>query len=103
MMRRSFALFLFAPCLLALAVLLGGCHDGVRGRSPSPVAGFVTDLPAFDAFIAGRPTPSQFRAAYPDVLLVLPGTMTTQEFRSNNSRYVAELDAEGRISGGRFM
>ncbi|WP_238481211.1 LPS translocon maturation chaperone LptM [Dyella telluris] len=71
--------------------------------APAPVHGFVTDTTAFDTFIATHPTPDQFRAAYPDVLLVLPGTVATREFRSNNSRYFAELDANGRITGGKFM
>lgn len=71
--------------------------------TPAPVHGFVTDMTAFDAFIATHPTPDQFKTAYPDVLLVLPGTIATREMRSNNSRYFAELDANGRITGGKFM
>jgi len=70
---------------------------------PAAVRGFVTDTKAFDAFIATHPTPDQFRAAYPDVQLVLPGMVTTMEFRTNNSRYSAELDKDGRIVGGKFM
>lgn len=68
-----------------------------------PVAGFVTDSAAFDRFIATKPTPEQFRRIYPDVTLVLPGDIATKEFRNNSSRYFAELDADGHISGGRFM
>ena len=71
--------------------------------TPTPVHGLVTDMTAFDAFIAAHPTPEQFKAAYPDVLLVLPGTIATREMRSNNSRYFAEVDANGRITGGKFM
>lgn len=71
--------------------------------TPTPVHGFVTDMAAFDAFIAAHPTPEQFKTAYPDVLLVLPGTIATREMRSNNSRYFAEVDANGRITGGKFM
>lgn len=71
--------------------------------APVPVHGFITEMPAFDAFIATHPTPEQFKAAYPDVLLVLPGTIATREMRSNNSRYFAELDANGRVTGGKFM
>ncbi|MDF4026871.1 hypothetical protein P3W24_17995 [Luteibacter sp. PPL201] len=70
---------------------------------PRPVAGFVTDLKALDAFIATRPTPAQFHAAYPDVVLVLPGTMATREMRMNHSRYFADVDADGRITGGKWM
>lgn len=71
--------------------------------APAPVHGFVTDMATFDAFIATRPTPAQFRAAYPDVLLVLPGDVSTREMRSNNSRYFGEVDASGRLTGGKFM
>lgn len=71
--------------------------------APVPAHGFVTEMTAFDAFIATHPTPEQFKAAYPDVLLVLPGTIATREMRSDNSRYFAELDANGRITGGKFM
>lgn len=76
---------------------------GPAAATPAPVRGFVTDMTAFDAFIATHPTPEQFRAAYPDVLLVLPGAIATREFRSNNSRYFAELGKDGRITGGKFM
>jgi predicted small lipoprotein YifL len=71
--------------------------------TPAPVHGFVTDMAAFDAFIATHPTAEQFHAAYPDVLLVLPGAIATRELRTNNSRYFAEVDATGRITGGKFM
>jgi hypothetical protein len=36
------------------------------------------------------------------VQLVMPNTITTMDFRSNNSRYFAELDKDGRIVGGHF-
>lgn len=90
--------------LLAAAVATGGCHDATHAgeASAKPVAGFVTDTAAFDAFIATHPTPAQFHARYPDVQLVLPGSITTMEMRSNNSRYFPELDKDGRITGGGF-
>jgi hypothetical protein len=31
------------------------------------------------------------------------GDITTFELRSDNSRFIAELDDEGRITGGRFQ
>jgi hypothetical protein len=88
--------------LLSMAVL-GGCHDMTSKSALAPIAGFVTDMPAFDRFIATHPTPEQFRAAYPDVRLVLPGTIATREFRHDNSRYFPKLDADGHIVGGSFM
>ena len=90
-----------APAVLAAAVVLGGCQASTP-ITPVPVHGFVTDMKAFDAFIATHPTPDQFRAAYPDVQLMLPGTVSTMEYRTNNSRYYAELDTSGRITGGHF-
>ncbi|WP_266180110.1 LPS translocon maturation chaperone LptM [Dyella humicola] len=68
----------------------------------APVHGYVTDMKAFDAFIATHPTPAQFLATYPDVQLVMPGEITTMEFRTNNSRYFPEQDATGHIVGGSF-
>ncbi len=69
----------------------------------TPVAGFVTDLAAFEQFIATAPTPEQFRARYPDVTLALPGSINSKEMRLNNSRYFAQLDAQGCITGGKFQ
>lgn len=63
----------------------------------------VTDLPSFDAFIATRPTAEAFAARYPGVTLILPGMVSTRELRMDRSRYFAELDGEGRITGGRFQ
>ncbi|WP_430391961.1 LPS translocon maturation chaperone LptM [Dyella sp. 20L07] len=71
--------------------------------APVVVHGFVTDLKAFTAFIDTHPTPEQFRATYPDVLLITPGMVSTRELRNNNSRYFADLDKDGRITGGKFM
>lgn len=92
---------LIAPVILAAAVTIGGCHDTTHA-APAAVHGYVTDMKVFDAFIATHPTPEQFRATYPDVQLVMPGTITTMEFRSNNSRYYPQLDKDGRIVGGHF-
>lgn len=91
----------FAIIPLALA-MLGGCQS-MPYAPETPVHGFVTDLSRFDAFIASRPKPEVFRATYPDVQLVLPGMAVTREYRNNHSRYFAELDWAGRISGGHFM
>ena len=87
--------------VLTMAIALGGCHE-VMPSTPAATHGYVTDTHAFDAFIATRPTPAQFHAAYPDVQLVMPGTITTMEFRTNNSRYFPELDKDGRIASGHF-
>lgn len=75
----------------------------VTAATPVPLHGNVTDLKAFDAFIATHPTPAQFRVAYPDVLLVTPGTPSTRELRNDNSRYFPDLDKDGHITGGKFM
>lgn len=108
MNRRSHWLFF----CVAIAALAGCAHPGKSDVSasspksqaaPAPVHGFVTDMAAFDAFIARRPTVEEFRAAYPDVLLILPNTPTTMEMRYNNSRYFAEIAGDGRIAGGRFQ
>lgn len=71
--------------------------------APAPVKGYVTDMKAFDAFIATRPNARDFQAAYPDVQLVMPDSITTMDFRMNNSRYFPEWDKTGRITGGKFQ
>ena len=60
------------------------------------------DLRAFEAFIASRPTPAEFRTRFPSIQLVLPGEPATMEYRTDYSRYFAETDGQGRISGGDF-
>lgn len=94
-----------AVCAVALVSPLLACHAqlGMNRALPEPVPGYVTDVPAFERFIALRPTPEEFRRVYPDVTLVLPGQIATKELRLNNSRYFAELDEDGRIIGGRFQ
>lgn len=95
------------PALLAagLGLSLVACTTtaGTETSEAAPMPGKVTDQSAFANFIASKPTPEQFRSRYPDVVLVLPGQIATKEFRMDNSRYFAELDGDGRITGGRFM
>jgi hypothetical protein len=92
---------LFFTAVLGGAALVA-CQTSPAAQ-PRPVAGFVTDMKAFDAFIATKPTPEQFHATYPDVMLVTPDMMTTREMRQNNSRYFPKMDADGHIVGGSFM
>ena len=91
---------------LLLALNLGACcyaeKQGTQSGGTAALAGKVTDVAAFERFIATRPTPAQFHARYPDVRLVLPGEIATKEYRLDNSRYFANLDGEGRIQGGSF-
>ena len=97
--------------LLSCVVLAGGLHltacaqpmNQAQTTATQPLRGKVTDMTAFERYIATKPTPAQFRAQYPDLTLVLPGDIATKEFRMDNSRYFAELDADGRIVGGKFM
>ena len=90
-------------CAAALFALTACAAPVTQINMTTPITGFVTDRSTFDAFIATQPTPEQFKARYPDVTLVLPGTMATKELRMNNSRYFAQLDAQGRITGGKFQ
>jgi len=100
-MRR---IVLLSGLLLGACVQLSACAQTMNpSEAAAPVPGKVSDLDAFGRFIASRPTPEQFRARYPDVKLVLPGDIATKEFRHDNSRYFADTDSEGRITGGRFM
>lgn len=97
-----------AGLAVLFALVLSACNGAapVQAQAPqtvqAPVPGFVTDQPRFDTFIATQPSPEDFRRVYPDVQLVLPGQIASKELRFNNSRYFAELDAQGRIVGGKF-
>lgn len=92
--------------MLALTSLcVAACCSPQRAAEPPELsmAGFVTDLAAFEQFISTAPTPAQFRARYPDVTLVLPGSIASKELRMNRSRYFAVVDGTGRITGGNFQ
>ena len=93
----------FALCLVTLA----GCATASPPAPPTPpgttLRTSITDTAAFDAYIATRPTPEALRARYPGLLVVLPGDISTRELRGDNSRYFAELDAHGRVIGGKFQ
>ncbi|AXQ31551.1 hypothetical protein D0B54_23950 [Solimonas sp. K1W22B-7] len=92
--------------LLAASAQLAACAQPMNqpeSSASAPVAGKVTDTAAFERYIATRPSAEQFRTHYPDVRLVLPGDIATKELRHDNSRYFAETDSSGRITGGRFQ
>lgn len=100
------------PLLVLLLVACAACTPqpaletataGTGEAAPPPMRTTVTDLPAFEAFIATQPTVEQLRARYPGLVVVLPGDMATKELRTDNSRFFAELDAAGRVVGGRFQ
>ena len=98
-----FTAVLGAAALVACQTAPHVAPGAAPNAQPAPVSGFVTDMKAFEAFIATKPTPAQFHTAYPDVMLVTPDMMTTREMRQNNSRYFPKMDADGRIVGGSFM
>ena len=95
------------PPLVAvlLALAAGGCavhKTETRADGPEPRPGKVEQMNPFLHFIETRPTPEEFERVYPDVMLVMPGDIVTQEYRTDNSRFFAELDEDGRITGGEF-
>jgi hypothetical protein len=87
-----------ALCGVLLAMPVGAASADVSSQDSRP--GTLSDRPAFNAFIQSRPTPEEFQQAYPDVWLILPGDIVSRSFCSQYYHYVAELDAEGRITGG---
>lgn len=84
--------------LLAIPMGVASPEDALQHNR----SGILTGLSTLDAFIQSRPTPEEFQQAYPDVWLILPGDIVSRGFCSQYYRYVAEIDAEGRISGGRL-
>ncbi len=90
---------------LVLALAISGCSlqsNGTPADEPEPRPGKVEQMDPFLSFVEAHPTPEEFRRVYPDVTLVLPGDIVTQEYRTDRSRFFAELDDEGRIRGGEF-
>ncbi len=72
-------------------------------KTASDVAQSAQPDVALMMFIAQQPTAEAFRARFPGVQLVLPGMTSTNELRTNNSRYFAVTDpATGRLVGGSF-
>ncbi len=90
---------------MVVALVAGGCavhKTETRADGPEPRPGTVEQMNPFLHFLESRPTPEEFERVYPDVMLVLPGDIVTQEYRTDNSRFFAELDADGRIHDGDF-
>lgn len=96
-MRRILLCLLLMPALGACSASPPSIYD------PVPVNAKAIDLVPFEKYIKTKPTPEAFRLKYPNVTLVLPGDIASREFRLDRSRYFAELDAEGRVVGGRFQ
>ncbi|WP_026300821.1 hypothetical protein [Thioalkalivibrio sp. ALE23] len=91
--------------VVMLGLAMGGCTlQKSEGRDDGfePRPGTVEAMEPFHAFLDTRPTPEEFRRVYPDVTLVLPGDIATHEYRTDNSRFFAELDDDGRIVDGEF-
>lgn len=105
MMNAKLALSI-PPLLAALSACACApppAESPTLAQESTPLRTRVTDLPAFEAYVATRPTPDALRARYPGLAVVMPGDITTKEMRGDNSRYFVELDAEGRVAGGRFQ
>ena len=85
-------------------MLLAATPQAAAAPAPAvEVPADVNDLADFDRYLATRPTVSAFQKRYPQVFVVLPGSIATREFRHDRSRYFPTLDAKGRITGGNFM
>lgn len=95
-MNKTLRYLALALVLTAPAVASAQDYQGVRLHCS------ITNVATFEAFIATKPTPEQFRAAYGCVRLQLPNSFSTYERRVDNSRYFARVDEHGRIVGGHF-
>lgn len=65
--------------------------------------GVWIDVVAFQQLLASYPHPDDLRAAFPEVLIVLPDEIATREFRFDQSRFFAMLDERGLVYGGTFQ
>jgi len=91
------------PTLVVLfAFLLSSAAGAATAETSAQASGHgnLDDRAALHAFIQSRPTPAEFQEAYPDVWLILPGDIVSRDVCSQYYRFIAELDSNGRISGG---
>ena len=100
--RRRFWVAISMLPVLAGMGFIGACAHNPAQEWPEPRPGNVTDLEAFNEFLARQPSPDIFSSVYPHIVLILPGMIATQEFRTDNSRFFAELGPDGRILSGNF-
>lgn len=96
MWLRSRIGFAFSVALLAASV----AASASPASTPDPAADTAKDMAELPAFVAARPTPEEFQQAFPDVWLILPGDIVSRDVCSQYYRFIAELDPQGRISGG---
>ena len=88
--------------ILSLAALalapLGAAH-----AASNPFACGVIDAPAFVDYVKNhQPTLVDLKARASCLRIVMPGDVTTMEFRVDNSRFFAQTDEHGRIVDGSF-
>lgn len=95
---------LLALIPIALSASLLVAPAGANTAQPSALnpqaASTAKDISELHSFVASRPTPEEFQQAFPDVWLVLPGDIVSRSVCSQYYRFMAQLDASGRISGG---
>jgi len=95
-MRRILAPVILCASLLAIPA--GAATPEASAQASGN--GNLDDRSALHAFVQSRPTPEEFQEAYPDVWLILPGDIVSRDVCSQYYRFIAELDSNGRISGG---
>lgn len=64
--------------------------------------GVWLDVIPFQQLLATNPEPQTLRDAYPEILVVMPGDIVTEEMRFDQSRFFARLGEDGLIYGGEF-
>jgi len=65
--------------------------------------GVWVDTVRFRALIGQRPTLDALAQAFPEVTFVGPDQIATMELRFDQSRFFADLDEDGRVTGGHFQ
>jgi hypothetical protein len=63
----------------------------------------IADPVAFVSYLKEhKPTVVELKGAFSCLKIIMPGEMTTMEFRYDNSRFYPKTDEYGRIVGGEF-
>jgi hypothetical protein len=63
----------------------------------------VTNVDAFMNYLSqSKPTLGELKQIYTCLHVVMPGDIATMEYRTDNSRFFANVDEHGRIVDGSF-
>jgi hypothetical protein len=92
----TYVLSLAALALAPLAAAHAASEPVRIGCAPVDVRAFMNYIETY------HPTLVELKSQVNCVFIVTPDMIVTTEYRPDNSRFFADMDKHGRITGGRF-